>query len=170
MLYGIQIRAHGCPRNRSHGFALEVGGYCSSRSEQDIRRLTGGMRRKVEDVIQARGGYTRYWTLNNRCRQVIHKWRFESEMTIWSCFLNCEGQFYKQFYYSFCNFPFLHTIQILQFIYTAIHYTYYTLRKKLCTLMFFWNDKWYEKYQEITDQISSSTQWYLLGHYIGHRE
>jgi isopentenyl phosphate kinase len=29
-------------------------------SHQDIRRLTGGMRRKVEDVIQARGGYTRY--------------------------------------------------------------------------------------------------------------
>jgi hypothetical protein len=25
MLYGIQIRAHGWPRNRSHGFALEVG-------------------------------------------------------------------------------------------------------------------------------------------------
>jgi hypothetical protein len=29
MLYGIQIRAHCWPRNRSHGFALEVGGYCS---------------------------------------------------------------------------------------------------------------------------------------------
>ena len=29
MLYGIQIRAHGWPRNSSHGFALEVGGYCS---------------------------------------------------------------------------------------------------------------------------------------------
>jgi transposase len=40
-------------------------------------------------------GYTRYWTLNNRCRQVIHKWRFESEMTILSCFLNCEGQYLK---------------------------------------------------------------------------
>jgi hypothetical protein len=25
-------------------------------SQQDIRRLTGGMRRMVEDVIQARGG------------------------------------------------------------------------------------------------------------------
>jgi transposase len=45
-------------------------------SQQDIRRLTKGMRRKVEAVIQARGGYTRYWTLNNICRQVIHKWRF----------------------------------------------------------------------------------------------
>jgi hypothetical protein len=40
---------------------------------QDIRRLTGGMRRRVEAVIQAHGGYTRYCTLNNRCRQVIHK-------------------------------------------------------------------------------------------------
>jgi hypothetical protein len=29
-------------------------------SQQDIRRLTGGMRRRVEAVIQANGGYTRY--------------------------------------------------------------------------------------------------------------
>jgi hypothetical protein len=29
-------------------------------SQQDNRRLTGGMRRRVEAVIQARGGYTRY--------------------------------------------------------------------------------------------------------------
>ena len=29
-------------------------------SQQDIRRLTGGMRRRVEAVIQVRGGYTRY--------------------------------------------------------------------------------------------------------------
>jgi hypothetical protein len=29
-------------------------------SQQDIRRQTGGMRRRVEAVIQARGGYTRY--------------------------------------------------------------------------------------------------------------
>ena len=29
-------------------------------SQQDIRRLTGGMRRRVEAVIQARGVYTRY--------------------------------------------------------------------------------------------------------------
>ena len=29
-------------------------------SQQDIRRLTGYMRRRVEAVIQARGGYTRY--------------------------------------------------------------------------------------------------------------
>ena len=64
-------------------------------SQQDIRPLTGGMRRRVETVIHARGGYSWYWTLNNRCRQVIHKWRFESEMTILSCFLNCEGQYLK---------------------------------------------------------------------------
>jgi hypothetical protein len=42
-------------------------------SQQGIRRLTGWMRRRVEAVIQARGSYTRYCTLNNRCRQVIHK-------------------------------------------------------------------------------------------------
>jgi hypothetical protein len=64
-------------------------------SQKDIRSLTGGMRRRVEAVIQTRGGYTRYWTLNNRFRQMIHKWRFESEMTIFSCFLNCEGQYLK---------------------------------------------------------------------------
>jgi transposase len=29
-------------------------------SQQDIRRLTGGMRRRIEAVIQVRGGYTRY--------------------------------------------------------------------------------------------------------------
>jgi transposase len=29
-------------------------------SQQDIQRLTGGMRCRVEAVIQARGGYTRY--------------------------------------------------------------------------------------------------------------
>jgi transposase len=29
-------------------------------SRQGIRRLTGGMRRRVEAVIRARGGYTRY--------------------------------------------------------------------------------------------------------------
>jgi transposase len=55
-------------------------------SQQDIRRLTGGMRRRAKAVIQTRGGYTRYWTLNNRCCQVIHRWRLESEMTILSCF------------------------------------------------------------------------------------
>jgi hypothetical protein len=63
--------------------------------QQDIRRLTWGMIRRVEAVIQARGVYTQYWTLNNRFGQVIHKWRFESEMTILSCFLNCEDQYLK---------------------------------------------------------------------------
>ena len=29
-------------------------------SQQDIRRLTGGMRRRVETIIQAHEGYTRY--------------------------------------------------------------------------------------------------------------
>ena len=64
-------------------------------SQHDIRRLTGGMRHRIEAVIQARESCTRYWTLNNRCRQVIHKWCFENEMTILSCFLKCEGQYLK---------------------------------------------------------------------------
>jgi hypothetical protein len=64
-------------------------------SDRDDRALQRLVRRRVEAVIQARGCYTQYWTLNNRCRQVIHKWRFESEMTILSCFLNCEGQYLK---------------------------------------------------------------------------
>ena len=42
-------------------------------SQQYIRRQTGEMRRMVETVIQERRGYTRYSTLNNTCRQVIHK-------------------------------------------------------------------------------------------------
>jgi hypothetical protein len=42
-------------------------------SQHDIRRLTGWMRCRGEAIIQVRGSYTRYRTLNNRCRQVIHK-------------------------------------------------------------------------------------------------
>ena len=34
----------------------------------------------------------------------------------------------------------------------------YTQRKKLSTPVFFWNDTWYDKYHEITDQIVSRTQ------------
>jgi hypothetical protein len=74
-----------CAKHSSAGSSIASG--WQQLSQQDIRRLTGGMRWRVEAVIQARGGYTRYWTLNNRCRQVIHKWRFESEMTILSCFV-----------------------------------------------------------------------------------
>jgi hypothetical protein len=40
---------------------------------------------RVEAVIQARGGYTRYWTLNNRCRQVIHETETSSRLTNGSC-------------------------------------------------------------------------------------
>ena len=52
-------------------------------SPQGIRRLTGGMRRRVEAVIQARGGYTQYWTLNNRCRQVL-KVKLQSNRAFWT--------------------------------------------------------------------------------------
>ena len=36
-------------------------------SQQDIRRLTGGIRHRVEAVIQARGGYTRYIYIHIKC-------------------------------------------------------------------------------------------------------
>jgi hypothetical protein len=39
-------------------------------------------------------------------------------------------------------------------------YWIYTQRTKLSTPMFFLNDKWYNKYHEITDQIISRTQWW----------
>ena len=59
-------------------------------TQQDIRRLTGGMWRRVEAVIQARGGYTRYWTLNNRCRQVsdILKVKWQSYRAFWTVKVN----------------------------------------------------------------------------------
>jgi ABC-type Mn2+/Zn2+ transport system ATPase subunit len=44
-------------------------------SHKDIRRLTGGLRRRVEAVIQARGGYTNLnpiehiWDMLSRCIQ-----------------------------------------------------------------------------------------------------
>jgi hypothetical protein len=82
-----------CAKHSSVGTALHR--EWQQLSQQDIRRLTGGMRRRVEAVIPARGGCTRYWTLKNWCRPVIHKWRFKSEMAILSCFLNCEGQYLK---------------------------------------------------------------------------
>jgi hypothetical protein len=40
---GLQIRAHGWPRNRSHGFDLEVGGYCSWMMRPDIVISTWGL-------------------------------------------------------------------------------------------------------------------------------
>ena len=78
---------------------------CQQLSQHDNRRLTEGMRRRVAAVIQACGGSTRYWTLNNICRQVIHKWRFESEMTILSCLLNCESQYLKMDMFYCKNWP-----------------------------------------------------------------
>jgi hypothetical protein len=48
---------------------------------------------EITDQIISRN--TRFWTLYTKCRQVIHKWRLESEMTILLCFLSCEGQYLK---------------------------------------------------------------------------
>ena len=38
----------------------------------------------------------------------------------------------------------------------------YTQRKTLSTPMFFWNDKWYDKYHKITDQKISRAQWWTV--------
>jgi hypothetical protein len=94
-MLGRRIQAREPPGQNIRQFETALHREWQQLSQQDIRRLTGGMRRGVKAVIQARGNYTRYSTLNNRCRQVIHKWRFESEMTIVSCFVNCEGQYLK---------------------------------------------------------------------------
>ena len=95
-MLGRRMHAREPPVQHIHQLEAALHREWEQLSQQYIRRLTGGMRRRVEAVIQARGGYTRYWTLNNRCHQVIHKWRFESEMTILSCFLNCAGQYLKR--------------------------------------------------------------------------
>jgi hypothetical protein len=74
---------------------------------------------------------------------LLSKWRFESEMTILSCFLNCESQYLKWTYFT-----------------AKTGLVILSQRKKLSTPMFFWNDKWYDKYHEITNQIISKTQWW----------
>jgi hypothetical protein len=92
-MLGRRIQARELPVQNIHQLEAALHREWQQLSQQDIRHLTGGMRRRVVTVIQTRGGCTLYWTLDNRCCQVIHKWRFESEMTILSCFLNCEGQY-----------------------------------------------------------------------------
>jgi len=46
------------------------------------------------------------------------------------------------------------------FFHLVYSFFIYTQRKKFSTPMFFWNDKWYDKYHEITDQIISRTEWW----------
>jgi hypothetical protein len=46
----------------------------------------------VEAVIQARGGCTRYWTLNH-CRWVTHNWCFSIGMITLSYIMNCEADY-----------------------------------------------------------------------------
>jgi hypothetical protein len=59
-----------------------------------IRRLTGGMRCRVEAVIQAQGGYTRYWTID------VVKW-FISDV------LKVKWQSYRALWTTGCNPPVL---------------------------------------------------------------
>ena len=62
--------------------------------QQYIRQLTGGITRNVEAVIQARGGCSRYWTLNH-CRWVTHNWCFPSGILILSYIMNCEADYLR---------------------------------------------------------------------------
>jgi hypothetical protein len=63
MLYGIQIRAHGWPSNRSHGFALEVGGYCSWM-----------MRPGVVIHIHRPSGWLSKWGTTTGCKTSLMYW------------------------------------------------------------------------------------------------
>ena len=59
-MLGHRIQAREPPVQNIRQLEAALHRECQQLSQQDIRRLTGGMRRKVEAVIHARGGYTRY--------------------------------------------------------------------------------------------------------------
>jgi transposase len=59
-MLGRRIQAREPPVQNIRHLEAELHREWQQLSQQDIRRLTGGMRRRVEAVIQARGGYTRY--------------------------------------------------------------------------------------------------------------
>jgi transposase len=59
-MLGRRIQARKPPVQNMRQLEAELHWEWQQLSQQDIRRLTGGMRRNVEDVIQSRGGYTRY--------------------------------------------------------------------------------------------------------------
>jgi transposase len=66
-MLGRRIQAREPPVQNIHQLEEALYREWQQLSQQDIRRLTGGMRRRIEAVIKACGGYTRYSTLNNRC-------------------------------------------------------------------------------------------------------
>jgi transposase len=59
-MLGRRIHALKPPVQNIHQLEAALHREWQQLSQQDIRRLTGGMRRTVEAVIQARGGYNRY--------------------------------------------------------------------------------------------------------------
>jgi transposase len=59
-MLGRRIQAREPPVQNIHQLEAALHREWQQLSQQDIRRLTGGMRRRVEAVIHARGAYTRY--------------------------------------------------------------------------------------------------------------
>ena len=59
-ILGRRIHAQQPPVQKSRQLEAALHREWQQLSQQDIRRLTGEIRRRVEAVIQARGGYTRY--------------------------------------------------------------------------------------------------------------
>ena len=59
-MVGRRIQTREPPVQNIHQLEAALHREWQQLSQQDILRLTGGMRRMVEAVIQARGGYTRY--------------------------------------------------------------------------------------------------------------
>ena len=59
-MLGRRILAHDPPVQNIRQLEAALHREWQQLSEQDIRRLIGGIRRRVEAVIQTRGGYTRY--------------------------------------------------------------------------------------------------------------
>ena len=61
------------------------------------------------DEMKGWGRHPSTWglhpVLNNRCRQVIHKWRFESEMTFLSCFFELWRSMLKMDMFYCKNWP-----------------------------------------------------------------
>jgi transposase len=59
-MLGRRIQAREPPVQNIHQLEEALYREWQQLSQQDIRRLTGGMRRRIEAVIKACGGYTRY--------------------------------------------------------------------------------------------------------------
>jgi hypothetical protein len=59
-LLGRRMQAREPPVQNIRQLEAALHRECQQLSQQDIRRLTEGMRRRFEAVIQERGGYLRY--------------------------------------------------------------------------------------------------------------